>query len=46
MLNDFDGHSFWPQGILPAFLVELRGKTVEVNVEVVDVPLDYNLLLG
>jgi hypothetical protein len=46
MLIGFDGHSFLPHGILPAFPVQLGGKTVEVEVEVVDVPLDYNLLLG
>jgi hypothetical protein len=46
MLTTFDGHSFHPHDILPAFLVQLGGKTVEVEVEVVDVPLDYNLLLG
>jgi hypothetical protein len=46
MLTDFDGHSFCPHGILPAFLVQLGGKMVEVDVEVVDAPLDYNLLLG
>jgi hypothetical protein len=46
MLSAFDGHSFHPHGILPAFLVQLGGKTVEVEVEVVDAPLDYNLLLG
>jgi hypothetical protein len=46
MLIAFDGHSFCPHSILPAFLVQLGGKTVEVEVEVVDAPLDYNLLLG
>jgi hypothetical protein len=46
MLTDFDGHSFHPHGILPAFPVQLGGKTVEVDVEVVDAPLNYNLLLG
>jgi hypothetical protein len=46
MLTNFDGRSFHPHGILPAFPVQLGGKMVEVDVEVVDVPLDYNLLLG
>jgi hypothetical protein len=46
MLTAFDGHSFHPHGILPAFLVQLDGNMVEVEVEVVDAPLDYNLLLG
>ena len=45
MLTTFDGHSFHPHGILPTFLVQLGGKMVEVEVEVVDVHLDYNLLL-
>jgi hypothetical protein len=46
MLTTFDDHSFHLHSILPAFLVQLGGKMVEVDVEVVDVPLDYNLLLG
>jgi hypothetical protein len=46
MLTAFDGHSFCPHGILPTFSVQLGGKMIEVEVEVVDVPLDYNLLLG
>jgi hypothetical protein len=46
LLISFDGHSFQPHGIIPSFLVQLGGKTVCVDVEVVDAPLDYNLLLG
>jgi hypothetical protein len=46
MLTAFDGHSFRPHGIIPTFLVQLGGNMVEVEVEVVDAPLDYNLLLG
>jgi hypothetical protein len=46
MLIAFDRHSFRPHGILPAFLVQLGGKTVEVEVEVVHAPLDYNMFLG
>jgi hypothetical protein len=46
MLTTFDGHSFRPHGIIPAFLVQLGGNMAEVEVEVVDAPLDYNLLLG
>ena len=46
MLTAFDGHSFLPHGILPTFLVQLGGKMIEVEVEVVDAPLNYNLLLG
>jgi hypothetical protein len=46
MLNSFDGRSFHPHSILPTFLVHLGGNTVEVDVEVANVPLEYNLLLG
>jgi hypothetical protein len=46
MLTSFDNHSFCPHSIFPAFLAQLGGKMVEVDVEVIDVPLDYNLLLG
>jgi hypothetical protein len=46
LLTSFDGHSFRPHGIVPSFPVQLRGKTMCVEVEVVDAPLDYNLLLG
>ena len=33
-------------GILPFLKVHLGGKTVAIEVEVVDGPLDYNILLG
>jgi hypothetical protein len=46
LLMDFDGRSFRPHGIIPSFPMQLEGKTVCVEVEVVDVPLDYNILLG
>jgi hypothetical protein len=46
MLTSFDGISFFPHGIFHAFSVQLGGKMVEVDVEVVDVPLNYNMLLG
>jgi hypothetical protein len=46
MLTIFYSHSFHPHSILPSFSVLLGGKTIEVYVEVVDAPLDYNLLLG
>jgi hypothetical protein len=46
MLTAFHGRSFQPHIILPTFFIQLGGKTVEVDVEVVDAPLDYNLLLG
>jgi hypothetical protein len=46
LLMAFNGHSFRPHGIIPSFPVQLGGKTMCVEVEVVDAPLDYNLLLG
>ena len=46
MLKAFDGHVFKPHGIVPSFPVTLGGKTMNVEVEVVDAPIDYNLLLG
>lgn len=44
-LKTFDGHGFNPFGILNSLDEELRGKTIYIDVEVVDAPLDYNLLL-
>ena len=46
MLIAFDGRSFRPHGIIPSLEVQLRGKTIAIKVEVVDAPLEYNLLLG
>ena len=46
MLTSFDGRSFQPQGILSSLQLQLGGKIVSIEVEVVDAPLDYNLLLG
>ena len=46
MLTAFNGRSFRPHGILPSLKVCLGGKTVAIEVEVVDAPLEYNLLLG
>ena len=46
MLKAFDGRSYTPYGILSNLQVELGGKTVEVDVEVIDGNPDYNILLG
>jgi hypothetical protein len=46
MLKSFDGHVFKPHGIVPAFPVMHGGKTVTVEVKVVNAPIDYNFLLG
>ena len=45
-LKAFDGHRFQPYGLLPPIHIELGGKLVSIHVEVIDAPLDYNLLLG
>jgi hypothetical protein len=45
MLCTFDGRGFHPHGLLQSLVIQLGGKTVTVDVEVVDAPLDYNLLL-
>jgi hypothetical protein len=45
-LRAFNGFGFKPYGVLPSLLVTLEGKTVQIEVEVFDTPLDYNLLLG
>ena len=45
-LKSFDGRGFHPHGLIPALSVKLGGKIVSIQVEVVDSPLDYNILLG
>jgi len=45
-LTGFDKGTSRPLGILPNVPITLRGKTVHINVMVVQGPLDYNLLLG
>jgi hypothetical protein len=46
MLKAFNGFGFKPYGVLPSLPITLEGKMVNVEVEVFDAPLDYNLLLG
>ena len=46
ILKAFDGRGFHPYGILQDLPTEIEGKTVNLDVEVVDAPLDYNLLQG
>ena len=45
-LQAFNGQNFVPEGVLPNFSIELGGKIVYVDVEVINDPLDYKLLLG
>ena len=46
ILKAFDGRGFHPFGILQYLPIGVEGKTVNLDVEVVDAPLDYNLLSG
>ena len=46
ILKAFDSRGFHPFGIFQDLPIEIEGKTVNLDVEVVDAPLDYNLLLG
>ena len=45
MLNVFVGHMFKPHGTLIMFPIEFGGKTISMEVKVVDAPLKYTLLL-
>jgi hypothetical protein len=45
-LKAFNGTGFKPYDVLPLLSIMLEGKSVNVEVEVFDARLDYNLLLG
>ena len=45
ILKAFDGRGFHPFGILQDLPIGVKGKIVNLDVEVVDAPLYYNLLL-
>jgi hypothetical protein len=45
-LNAFNSSGYKPYGVLPSLFITLEGKLVNVEVEVFDAPLNYNLLLG
>jgi hypothetical protein len=45
-LKAFNAYGFKPYGVLPSLPITLEGKMVQVEVEVFDAPLDYNLLLS
>jgi len=45
LLKEFDEHMFQPHGIIITLSIELGGKTIFVAVEVIDAPLEYNILL-
>ena len=46
MLKEFYGPFFPPRRLILAYVIELGGKKVKVGIEVVDMPIDYNFLLG
>lgn len=45
-LKDFDCYTFTPKEYLSRFPITLCGKTISIDIKVVDSSLDYNLLLG
>ena len=46
ILRAWDGHSSQPLGMYHNCPVNLTGRIVHVDIEVIDGPLDYNILLG
>ena len=46
LLTAFDGHSHKPHGIISALPICVGGEVINIEVEVTDANLDYNLLLG
>jgi hypothetical protein len=45
LLKSFDGHVFQPHGIITTLPIELGCKTISVSMEVINAPLEYNMLL-
>jgi len=45
-LRAWDKNSSQPLSMYHNYLLTLTGKTIHVNIEVIDAPLDYNILLG
>jgi hypothetical protein len=45
-LRDYDRRPYSPEGLFQNVPVELRGKTILIDIEVIDAPLDYNILFG
>lgn len=45
-LKSLNNHSFIPNNYLASYPITLYGKTVMVEIEVVDKRLEYNILLG
>jgi hypothetical protein len=45
-LRAYDGRSSSPEGLFQNVPVEIGGKTILIDIEVIDAPLEYNILLG
>ena len=45
-LRAYDRRPSSPEGLLQNVPVELGGKTILIDIEVIDVTLDYNILFG
>jgi hypothetical protein len=45
-LRAYDGRSAYPEGIFQNVPIELGGKTILIDIEVIEAPLEYNILLG
>jgi hypothetical protein len=43
-LQAYDGRPSQPEGLYQNVLVELGGKTILIDIEVIDTQLDYNIL--
>jgi hypothetical protein len=43
---DYDGHPSQPKGLYQNFLVQLTDKTILIDIEVINIPLHYNILFG
>jgi hypothetical protein len=45
-LQAYDGRPTSPKGLFQNVPIELRGKTILINIEFINAPLDYNILFG
>jgi hypothetical protein len=45
-LRAYDGQPSSPKGLFQNVPVELEGKTILIDIDVIDAPLDYNILFG
>jgi hypothetical protein len=45
-LRDYDGHPSQVEGLYQNVLIDLGGKIILIDIEVIDAQLDYNILFG